>query len=68
MELKSYNGIVANPNGESSNRTFMELKYDKPVALPDDFSSSNRTFMELKCYSTLNSCTHTIVLIVPLWN
>ena len=53
----------------SSNRTFMELKFEKKSAKVHQFERSNRTFMELK-YNKLRELAKekTKVLIVPLWN
>ena len=40
----------------SSNRTFMELKYDREYEVSSQSSGSNRTFMELKFVNTEILC------------
>ena len=53
---------------QSSNRTFMELKFgrQRDVRLPA--RRSNRTFMELKYRTFSMDLNLRPVLIVPLWN
>ena len=41
-------GIEAEKAADSSNRTFMELKFDEISLDKQEISGSNRTFMELK--------------------
>ena len=54
---------------ESSNRTFMELKYAKIAEENGVECCSNRTFMELKCMNRrIIGRKVAIVLIAPLWN
>ena len=55
-------------NPESSNRTFMELKFAEHDAWLSVEGCSNRTFMELKLSSLTTLSKVLIVLIVPLWN
>ena len=51
-----------------SNRTFMELKYNKSEAEEQKAKSSNRTFMELKLNNLSLLFELFVVLIAPLWN
>ena len=48
MELKCRFVIFRSCADTGSNRTFMELKFNKVKAAMNLFCSSNRTFMELK--------------------
>ena len=48
MELKSPHKSYRDMKKNSSNRTFMELKYSMAKDIKDGKKSSNRTFMELK--------------------
>ena len=52
----------------SSNRTFMELKYQPITKAAPTGQGSNRTFMELKLYTYIEVYERLYVLIVPLWN
>ena len=45
LKLRCCNLVIIS---ESSNRTFMELKYGNQVKVLTCLTSSNRTFMELK--------------------
>ena len=65
--MKDIRATIESP--DSSNCTFMELKFSSGVRLRPLYLSSNCTFMELK----LDACNFNIkgfcmVLIVPLWN
>ena len=40
--------ITSTSNSASSNRTFMELKFNQEIPIEEAKKSSNRTFMELK--------------------
>ena len=69
MELKSGHDDTSVLFPDSSNRTFMELKWRtrRRYLLPVPYSS-NRTFMELKSGHDDTSVVHLDVLIAPLWN
>ena len=54
MELKSWLKAHFGANVDSSNRTFMELKYGSTDLRTEPGQGSNRTFMELKSF--LNFC------------
>ena len=54
--------------GRGSNRTFMELKYERYTTALQELNSSNRTFMELKYAMKSYRKEGGNVLIVPLWN
>ena len=53
---------------QSSNRTFMELKYTFVMGKDEKPVRSNRTFMELKLTRLTEVMKDKAVLIVPLWN
>ena len=58
MELKLYYLTSKNLYTNSSNRTFMELKFRCLRTFIVKAVSSNRTFMELKFASIPNNLTH----------
>ena len=53
MELKLWFYWFAHQPGRSSNRTFMELKWDNNADIKATGAGSNRTFMELKFWRLL---------------
>ena len=68
MELKSMLHHSKKLSLSSSNRTFMELKFEQKTFCKLIDVRSNRTFMELKFVKLIELVLSSIVLIVPLWN
>ena len=68
MELKCDRVLIIS-FWNSSNRTFMELKFGREMWMLASSGCSNRTFMELKLLINWDNRRYaTGVLIVPLWN
>ncbi len=68
MELKSLTKANEKYEEQSSNCTFMELKFLSTCCLFKEIRGSNCTFMELKFYKEVHVLANRRVLIVPLWN
>ena len=56
MELKCNRTVYQTTLQKSSNRTFMELKFDYDKLETHEIFGSNRTFMELKCNYLYYGC------------